>query len=306
MGPYLVRRALLAIPTLIGVATVCFLLLRLVPGDPARLMAGPQADASQIENIRHQLGLDLSVVSQYLRFMGGLATGDLGTSFVSGSSVLSEIVHAAPKTLALALLSIGFATVIGCGLGIAAAVKRNTRTDMVLSAVALFGTSTPIYWVALLAIGLFSIKLGWFPVAGSDTASSYVLPTLMLTLFNLGFIMRQSRAAVLHEIGQDFVRTARAKGSSQRRVLLVHVLRNALLPVLTIVGLQFGQLLGGTIVIESIFAWPGIGQLLLNAIQARDFATVQGVVFVFAVALIILNLVTDVLYAYVDPRVRFS
>lgn len=296
----------MAVPTLVGVATFCFLLLRMTPGDPAQLMAGPQATPEQVEVIRGQLGLDRPEPIQYVRFMTGLGRGDLGTSFVSGRSVLGEIAAAAPYTLVLALLSIVIATVIGCSMGIVAAVRRNTRTDMVLSAVALFGTSTPVYWLALMAIGLFSVRLGWLPVAGSDELRSYVLPTLMLTVFNLGFIMRQARSALVHELGEEFVRTARAKGCPRWRVIFLHAFRNALLPILTIVGLQFGQLLGGAVIIESIFAWPGMGLLLINAIQARDFAVVQGAVLLFAVALIALNLITDVLYAYIDPRLRIG
>lgn len=306
MGVYVLRRALLALPTLLGVATVSFLLLRLVPGDPAQLMAGPLATDEQLAVLRRQLGLDEPVLAQFWHFMAGLVRGDLGTSFVTGRPVIAEIAAAAPYTLALAVLSIVFATVIGCLMGAAAAARRNTKADALLSAVALFGTSTPVYWIALVAIGLFSVRLGWLPVAGSDEPASYVLPTAMLTLFNLGFIMRQSRSALVHEMGQDFVRTANAKGCPRWRVLLVHVFKNALLPVLTIVGLQFGQLLGGAIVVETIFAWPGVGQLLITAIQARDFATIQGTVFMFAVALIVLNLLTDLVYAYVDPRVRLT
>lgn len=306
MVAYLARRVLLAIPTLIGAATVSFLLLRVLPGDPAELIVGPYATPQDIANIHHQLGLDRSLLTQYIHFMGGLARGDLGTSFVSRRPVLTEIWTAAPKTALLAVLSIAFASLVGCALGIFAAVMRGKRTDIILSASALVGTSVPIYWLSLLAINLFAVRLGWLPVSGSSSASNYVLPTLMLTLFNLGFIMRQSRAAVLNEIAQDYVRTARAKGAPRWRVLIVHVLRNALLPILTIIGLQFGQLLGGAILVESIFAWPGIGQLLFHAIEARDFALVQGIVFVFAMAVIVVNLLTDLSYSYVDPRLRFS
>jgi peptide/nickel transport system permease protein len=306
MVAYLIRRILLAIPTLIGAATVSFLLLRVLPGNPADLIAGPYASPQVIANIHRQLGLDRSLFSQYLSFLDDLIHGNLGTSYVSQTPVLHEIMTAAPKTALLAVLSIAFASVVGCALGIWAAVKRSSRTDIVLSASALVGTSIPIYWLSLLAINLFAVRLRWLPVAGAGGLSSYVLPTLMLTLFNLGFIMRQSRSAVLTEIAQDYVRTARAKGAPTWRVLIVHVLRNALLPILTIIGLQFGQLLGGAILVESIFAWPGIGQLLFHAIEARDFAMVQGIVFCFAIAVIVVNILTDLSYSYVDPRLRVS
>lgn len=306
MVVYLIRRILLAIPTLIGAATVSFLLLRVLPGNPAELIAGPYATPQVIAHIHRQLGLDRPLSSQYFHFLGGLLHGNLGTSYVSQTPVLHEIMTAAPKTALLAVLSIALASVFGCALGIWAAVKRSTRTDIVLSASALVGTSIPIYWLSLLAISLFAVKLKWLPVAGAGGPSSYVLPTLMLTLFNLGFIMRQSRSAVLNEIAQDYVRTARAKGAPRWRVLIVHVLRNALLPILTIIGLQFGQLLGGAILVESIFAWPGIGQLLFHAIEARDFAMVQGIVFFFAIAVIVVNILTDISYSYVDPRLRVS
>jgi peptide/nickel transport system permease protein len=306
MLSYVVRRVLIAIPTLFGVATISFLLMRIIPGDPARVMAGPQATPENVAQLRHQLGLDASLGTQYVRYLSRLLHGNLGVSARTGSAVVDEIRTRLPFTVQLALMAIVIAVIVGCTLGILAAVRRDSWVDVVLSAVSVLGVSMPVYWVGLLLVILFSVTLKWLPAAGAGTTSSYILPSITLSLFATGFISRQTRSSMLEVLNQDFIRSARAKGLSQTAIIFRHALRNAALPVITVVGLQFGQLLGGAILTETIFAWPGIGRLLVDSINSRDYSTVQGVVFLFAIALIVVNLVTDLLYSYVDPRIRYD
>lgn len=306
MLSYIIRRILIAIPTVLGVATISFLLMRLVPGDAARVIAGPTATQADVDRLRHQLGLDLPGWEQYLHFMGNLLRFDLGISARTGQPVLEEIAQRAPYTIQLALISIVIAIVVGCTLGVIAATRRNTLVDMVISGVAVIGVSMPVYWLGLLLIILFAVTLHLLPAAGATSPLGFVLPSLTLAVFSVGFISRQARSAMLEVLGLDYVRTARAKGAGRSAVLLKHALRNALLPIVTIIGLQFGSLLGGAILTETIYGWPGMGRLLSDSISSADFATVQGTVFVFAVALIVVNLLTDLLYAYVDPRIRYD
>jgi peptide/nickel transport system permease protein len=306
MLTYIARRCLIAIPTLLGVATISFMLMRIIPGDPAKVMAGPQASAEQVAQLRHQLGLDDSLSAQYGKYLDRLLHGNLGTSARTGSSVISEISSRAPFTVELALMAMVIAVLLGCTLGIIAAVRRDSWLDAVLSAVSVIGVSMPVYWVGLLFVLLFAVNLHWLPAAGAGSLSAYVLPSVTLSLFATGFISRQTRSSMLEVLGQDFIRSARAKGLGRGAVILRHGLRNASLPVITVVGLQFGQLLGGAILTETIFAWPGIGRLLVDSIASRDYSTVQGVVLLFAIALIVVNLATDLLYSYVDPRIRYD
>lgn len=306
MLTYVGRRIAVAIPTLLGVATVSFLLMRLIPGDAARVIAGPTATPEDVARIRHQLGLDLPAWEQYLRFMGNLVHLDLGTSARTGAPVLSEIASRAPYTIELALISIVLAVLVGCLLGMMAATHRNSLVDLAISSFAVLGVSMPVYWIGLLLVILFAVDLRMLPAAGASQPTGFVLPSITLAFFSVGFISRQTRSAMLEVLGQDYVRTARAKGAGWRAVVLSHALKNALLPIVTITGLQLGQLLGGAILTETIYAWPGVGRLLVDSISSRDFATVQGTVFVFAVALIVVNLLTDLVYAYVDPRIRYE
>ena len=301
------RRALVAIPTLLGVATVVFSLLRLLPGDPATVIAGPTATPESIANIRHQVGLDLPIWQQYLGFLGRLLRGDLGISTRTGQPVLQEIVTRAPFTAELAVASLLLAIVVGVAAGVLAATRRNTGADLGISSTAVFGVSMPVYWLGLMLIIVFAVKLRVLPAAGDDQGLvSLILPAITLALFSMGLITRQTRSAMLEVLGQDFVRTARAKGAGRRTVLIRHALRNALLPIVTTIGLQFGTLLGGAVITESVFAWPGMGRLLLDSIFSRDYPVVQGVVLMLAVAFIAINLLTDLIYAYVDPRIRYS
>lgn len=306
MGHYVVRRLLIAVPTLLGVITFSFLLLRLIPGDPARVMAGPEATPADLARLRAQLGLDGSLWSQYVDYLSRVVRGDLTTSLRTGTPVMDEILTRVPATLTLALLAIVVAVVVGCLLGVLAAVKRDSALDVALSGFSVLGVSMPVYWIGLLMIILFSVKLRWLPTAGMGSPAAYVMPTIALSFFAIGFISRQTRSAMVETMELDFIRTVKAKGVPPAGVLLRHGLRNACLPVVTIVGLQFGQLLGGAVLTETIFAWPGIGRLLIESINARDFAAVQGIVLVFAIALIAVNLLTDLVYAYIDPRIRYE
>jgi len=307
---YFARRILLAVPTLLGVASIVFLLVRLLPGDPAAVIAGPQATDADIARIRHQLDLDQPMWLQYVNFLTRLVQGNLGISTRSGHPVVEEIFTRAPYTIELAVIATIVATAIGIGMGLLASTRPNSKLDVGISGAAVFGISMPVYWLGLMLIILFSIKfhewgLGGLPAAGAGDWAGFVLPSATLALFSVGLVARMTRSAMLEVLGQDYVRTARAKGANRSSVLLKHALRNALLPVVTAVSLQFGALLGGAVLTETVFSWPGVGRLLVDSIFSRDYPVVQGVVLVFAVAFILVNLVTDLLYAYVDPRIRY-
>jgi peptide/nickel transport system permease protein len=304
---YVVRRLLVVVPTLLGVATVVFSLLRLLPGDPANIIAGPTATPETIANIRHQLGLDQALWQQYLGFLGRLLRGDLGVSTRTGAPVAQEIMTRVPYTVELAVTSLVLAIAIGVTAGTIAATRRNSAADVGISGGAIFGASMPTYWLGLMLIVVFAVRFRALPAAGADQGVlSLVLPAVTLALFSIGLIARQTRSAMLEVLGQDFVRTARAKGAGRSAVLIRHALRNAMLPVMTTIGLQFGVLMGGAVLTESVFAWPGVGRLLVDSIFSRDYPVVQGVVLLLAVAIISINLLTDLLYAYVDPRIRYG
>lgn len=306
MITYVIRRILIAIPTLVGAATVSFLLMRLIPGDPARVIAGVNATPADVARIRHQLGLDEPIWQQYVHFIGNLFQLNLGISARTGQSVLGEILGRLPYTIELAVIATAIAIAVGLTLGVLAATRHNSALDVAISALSVFGVSVPVFWTGLLLIILFAVDLRLLPAAGANQPTGFVLPSLTLAFFSVGFIARQTRSSMLEVMGLDYVRTARAKGAGRSAVLLKHALRNALLPVITAIGLQFGQLLGGAILTETIYSWPGVGRLLTESISSRDYATVQGTVFFFAVALILVNLVTDLVYAYVDPRIRYD
>ena len=306
MLTYVGRRLLAAVPTLWGVATAVFIMARLLPGDPARVIAGVLATQDQVDHLRRQLGLDQPLPVQYADYLGSLARLDLGTSAHFGDPVAAEIASRLPYTAELALTAVAVAAVAGVLAGAAAAVRRNTPLDLLISTVSILGISMPSYWVGLMLIVVFSVQLRVLPAAGASSPAGIVLPALTLALLSVGLIARMTRSAMLEVLAQDYVRTARAKGLPQRRVVLVHALRNALVPVLTAIGLQLGALLGGAVLTESVFGWPGVGRLLLDSIFFRDYPMVQGLVLLFAVTYIAVNLVVDLLYVAVDPRVRFE
>jgi peptide/nickel transport system permease protein len=300
---YLVRRLAAAVITLLGVVLVMVLLVRALPGDAARVIAGLQATPEQVEQVRLSLGLDQPVPVQYWRYVVNLAQGSLGTSARFGTTVLSEIGHRLPYTIALAICGTFFGAIFGIALGVLAATHKGRWVDAFGSMLGVAGISMPVYWLGILLIVLFSVQLRWLPIGGAEGLASLVMPTITLGVFSMAVVSRMTRSTMLDTLDQDYVRTVRAKGVAEW-VAVRHALRNAFIPILTVIGLQFGTLLGGAVLTETVFSWPGIGQLLVQSINNRDFPLVQGIVFVFAAMFIVLNIVTDLLYSVVDPRVR--
>jgi len=306
VGRYVLRRLLLAVPVLLGVSLAVFLMSAAVPGDPAVVLAGDTASAAQVERIRHDLGLDQPLPIQYLKFLERLAHGSLGESTRTHREVLLEIADRFPYTLALTLGAVTLSTVLGLTVGIFAALKRGRIADYLAMGFAIAVFSLPSFVFAILFIIVFALNLRWLPVAGAASPASFVLPIITLSLHSAAVKARITRSSMLEVLGQDYLRTARAKGLRERVVVLRHALRNALIPIVTIIGLQFGSLLGGAYIIENIFGWPGIGRLATQAIFNRDFPVVQGTVLAGAVTFVLANLIVDVLYAWLDPRIRYS
>ncbi|MEP7028464.1 MAG: ABC transporter permease [Candidatus Eisenbacteria bacterium] len=334
MLPYILRRLALIVPTLLGMSMLTFSLIHLVPGDPATVMLGERATPEAAAALRVELGLDKPLWVQYGRFLSGLATGDLGRSLKTREKIIVEMTDRFPATFELALAAILFASFFGVLAGILAARWRRSFFDVFVMAGSLAGVSMPIFWLGLLVILLFSVRLGWLPLAGRldpsfdipratgfllidtlvagkpaaflDAIKHLLLPAFVLGTIPLAVIARMTRTAVLDVLTQDYVRTAWAKGLSEVRVLGVHVLKNALIPTITVIGLQFGYLLGGAIITETIFAWPGVGRWLVLAVSARDFRAVQGGVLLLATVFVLVNLVVDLMYAAADPRVRIG
>jgi ABC-type dipeptide/oligopeptide/nickel transport system permease component len=303
---YVGRRLLAAVPTLWGVATAVFIMARLLPGDPARVIAGILATPDQVATLRRQLGLDQPLWVQYADYMGRLLHLDLGTSAHFGDAVMAEIGSRLPYTAELAVAALLVSTAVGIPAGVLAALRRNTLVDLAISAVSVLGISMPAYWLGLMLILVFAIQLRALPAAGADSPLGVVLPALTLATLSVGLIARMTRSSLLEVLGQDYMRTARAKGVPAVRLVVAHGLRNALVPVVTALGLQFGALLGGAVLTESIFGWPGVGRLLLDSIFSRDYPMIQGLVLLFAVTYIAVNLVVDLLYLVIDPRVRYT
>jgi len=298
------RRLLLLVPTVLGVLTLVFFLVHLIPGDPVEVMLGETASRADLGQLRADLGLDRPLGEQYARFLGGLARADLGRSFFYRKPVLAVIGAALPATALLAAAALAVALLIALPVGILAAVRRNRLTDRLALVGSLVGVSMPNFWLGPMLIILFSFRLGWLPVSGREGAASLVLPALTLGTALAAILVRMTRASMLDVLGEDYLRTARAKGVGERTVIVRHALRNALLPVVTIVGLQFGALLSGAVITENVFAWPGVGTLLIQAITARDYPLVQGCVLVISLCYVAVNFLTDALYSIIDPRVR--
>jgi peptide/nickel transport system permease protein len=303
---YLFRRLLLLLPVVWGVSTLVFLLIHFTPGDPVEVMLGEVALPAAKEALRQTLRLDRPLPEQYLAFLQGLITGDLGISLFSREPVLTTLFQAIPATLELAVAGLIAAVSIAFPLGVLAAVKRDTSLDRGGRVFALLGVSIPNFVLGPLLILIFAIGLNWLPVSGRGGLEHLLLPALTLGLALAGILSRMVRASLLEVLGQEYIRVARAKGLSEGQVVLRHGLMAALIPVITVVGLQSGALLSGAIITETIFAWPGLGRLTLQAIQARDYPLVQGCVLAISFGYILVNTVTDVLYAYVDPRIRYE
>lgn len=285
--------------------TTVFFAFRLIPGDAARILAGDEAPIERVELIRTQLGLDRPVLVQYGAYLTGILRGDLGISFSSRRPVSVEIGTRFWNTFSLSLAAISLATVVGIALGVLSALFRGGPIDHMVTIIALLGISVPVFWLGLLMMQLFSVQLGWLPAAGHGTWRHFVMPSITLSVFSIAFITRMTRSSLLETIAQDYVRTARAKGVRERWVLILHSLRNALLPVTIVVGLRFGYMVGGAVITEEVFAWPGLGRLLILAVGQRDIPLVQGLLLVFATSFVVVNLLVDILYAFLDPRIRY-
>ncbi len=307
MGPYLIRRLVATIPVWFAILTLVFLMRPLVPGDPVKIMFfGRSTSPEVVENMRHQLGLDDPLPVQYVRYVGDVMQGDLGTSITTRKPVTQEIIDRYPATLQLAVGSLLVSILVGLVTGILAAVYKDSLIDTLAMIFAMGGLSMPAFWFGLVMIYFFSVKLAWFSVIPDGSLKSLVLPAVTLGLIASSVVARLVRSAMLEVLGQDYIRTARAKGLRERRVLIRHALGNAMVPVVTILGLQFGGLLSGAFIIEAVFAWHGIGELAVKSFAKRDFPLIQGIVLVVATSYVLVNLAVDILYGFLDPRITYS
>jgi ABC-type dipeptide/oligopeptide/nickel transport system permease component len=334
MARYLLRRLALTIPILLGVSLLVFLMLHSAGGDPAQSILGARADPESIAKLRRELGLDRPLLVQYVAFLSGAVRGDFGRSYRSNTPVTTEIAARFPATIELAIAAMAIAVVTGVVFGTLAAVRRHSLLDYVSSTVVLLGVSIPTFWLGLILIIIFGLWMRWLPISGrvdprlgadpslpfltlasvlngnwavaKDALRHLILPALTLAAWPAAIVARMTRASLIESLGQDYVRTARGKGLPEQLIVVGHAARNALLPVLTVVGLEFGTLLGGAVVTETIFSWPGLGQLTVTAIGARDYQMVQGVVVLLGAVFVLLNLLVDVLYAVLDPRIRYE
>lgn len=303
---YVLKRLLGLIPTLLIVAVLVFLFVHLLPGDPARLIAGPEADAQVIALVRQQLGLDQPLHVQFWHYITHVLQGDFGTSMVSRRPVSEEIASRFLPTLWLTITSMIWAVLFGMAIGIAAAVWRNRWPDRVGMTLAVTGISFPAFALGMLLMQIFSVDLGWLPTVGADSWQHYILPSLTLGAAVASVMARFTRSSFVDVLSEDYTRTARAKGVSETWVVLKHGLRNAMIPVVTMMGLQFGFLLGGSIVVEKVFNWPGLGRLLVDSVDMRDYPVIQAEVLLFSLEFILINLVVDVLYAAINPAIRYK
>ncbi|EAN0049472.1 glutathione ABC transporter permease GsiC [Salmonella enterica subsp. enterica serovar Emek] len=303
---YVLKRLLGLIPTLLIVAVLVFLFVHLLPGDPARLIAGPEADAQVIALVRQQLGLDQPLHVQFWHYITHVLQGDFGTSMVSRRPVSEEIASRFLPTLWLTITSMIWAVLFGMAIGIAAAVWRNRWPDRVGMTLAVTGISFPAFTLGMLLMQIFSVDLGWLPTVGADSWQHYILPSLTLGAAVASVMARFTRSSFVDVLSEDYMRTARAKGVSETWVVLKHGLRNAMIPVVTMMGLQFGFLLGGSIVVEKVFNWPGLGRLLVDSVDMRDYPVIQAEVLLFSLEFILINLVVDVLYAAINPAIRYK
>ncbi len=303
---YLVKRFFGLFFTIIGVITILFILLHSIPGDPARVIAGIMASEEEVARIRAQLGLDKPLYVQYFTYLYRMLRLDLGVSARTQAPVIDEVMARLPNTIILAVTSMAIALAVGIPLGVLAALHRNTVIDMVVSGASLVGISMPVYWTGLILIAVFAVQLGILPAGGYGSWRHLILPSITLSLYLIAFIMRMTKSSILETLGQDYVRLAISKGLPWRQVLTRHVIRNALIPVVTVAGLQFGNLLGGAVLTETVFAWPGMGRLIVDSIFARDYPVVQGAIFVFALLFALVNLAVDILYTILDPRIRLG
>lgn len=306
MWGYIARRLLLTIPTLIGVSFLVFSMIRLVPGDPAIAIAGVHATKEFVEEIREEFGLDKPLYVQYFRFMSRLLRGDLGISTRTRRPVLQEIWDRFPNTVELSVASMIVAALIGIPAGIISATRQYSIFDNLCMIAALFGVSIPVFWLGLMLMLLFAVILDWLPATGRGTILHLILPAITLGAASAAILARMTRSSMLEVLRQDFITTARSKGLREQSVIYKHALKNALIPVVTIMGLRFGTLLSGAVLTETVFAWPGVGRLMVDSILARDYPVVQGAVLLLAVTFVFINLFVDILYSFLDPRIRYE
>ena len=316
MKRYLARRLLLLVPVLVGVSVIVFMVLNLSPGDPVESMLGAQATQEDRRRLRADLGLDQPLHVQYVRWLGHVVQGDLGRSLWMKRPVLAEVLLRFKATLILTGTALLLSTTVGLALGVASATRPNSLLDRVSAMASLFGASMPSFWLGIVLMVVFALQLGWLPASGMyapygggdlpDLLAHLILPAITLAAASVTIIARLTRATMLETLGQDYIRTARAKGVVERAVVLRHGLGNALIPIVTVIGVQAGYLLGGAVLTETVFAWPGVGTLMVQGILARDFPLVQGCVLVVALSFVLINLAVDLLYAWLDPRIRYE
>ncbi|MEP6730263.1 MAG: ABC transporter permease [bacterium] len=306
MSAFIVRRLLLSIPTLFGVLLVAFLLLYVAPGDPVQAMVGERADEATIARLRKELRLDDPLPVQFGHYLAGIVKGDLGKSYITNRPIKKDIIERFPKTLQLAGAAMLLATILGVTLGVLSARNPGGLIDRLGLGVAYLGISFPVYWVGLLLILLFAVTLHWLPPSGFGGLRYLVLPALALGMRSIAFLARMTRSAMLDALSADYVRTARAKGLPELLVVGRHALRNAMIPIITVLGLDFGAYLTGSILTETIFSWPGLGRYVVNAIARRDLPAIQGSVLFLSAVFVLVNLITDIAYAKADPRVTYS
>lgn len=306
MKAYVIKK-LLSLPLiLLGASLIVFLAIRMLPGDPARLMAGPQATQDDVSRMHTRIGLDDPLAVQYGHFVSGMLKGDFGTSLKSGQPVSAEMSERVPYTLGLALLAWMMAVILGIPMGMCAAIYRNHVADHVLMLVAIAGASIANFWLALIAMDTFSVKLGWLPLLGAEGWKSYILPSVCLGIFPMAVMSRMTRSSMVDVLGEDYIRTARAKGLAPFQVYFKHALRNALIPIVTIIALNFGSLIGGAVVTESVFNWPGIGRYLVDSVRYRDYPVIQGVTMITVASVVVMNLVGEMIIARINPKIRFD
>jgi peptide/nickel transport system permease protein/oligopeptide transport system permease protein len=303
---YVIKRFLAMLPVLIGISILLFFMLRMLPGDPAQVLAGQMASPEEIETIRKQLGLDRPIYEQYIAYLSRLARLDLGRSARTQNPVIEEIWARLPNTVLLAVVAISLACLFGIPAGIISAVRPYTWVDYLVTMAGLFGISMPVFWLGLMLVVLFSVILRWLPAGGTGGWQHVVLPSVTLASFVVAFIARMTRATMLETLAQDYTTTARSKGLKENVVVIKHALKNALIPIVTVVGLQFGLLLGGAVLTETVFAWPGVGRLIVDSILARDYPMIQGTILIFGLLYILVNLGVDLVYAVIDPRIRYD
>lgn len=300
---YILKRILMMIPVLLGVLLLVFTMNEISPGDPAEMIAGDAASVEVVEQIREDLGLNQPFPIRFFNYVKNLLLhGDLGTSYKTKRPVLDEVMERLPTTITLALTSAGFAVLLSIPIGVISAIKQNTWLDNILMVLALLGVAMPAFWQGLMTIILFSVHLGWLPSYGFSTPAHWIMPVLTIGTGAMGSLTRITRSSMLEVIRQDYIRTARAKGQSERKVIIRHALRNSLIPIITAISIQLGSMLGGAIVTETVFAIPGIGMLMIQSIKARDYPTIQGAVVVIAIMFSLINLLVDIIYTFVDPR----